>query len=277
MEAPIACCRWGASPGGGWRVTDYVRPVLRTKPTLWRLFERACKGKYNVESSRRPKWLEGTYRATALGPHLPGGLGSHPSWAAGRSKYAACSLMVDEEAALLFFPLEATVPAPSFPHDPIHPWIFLSFSHTPSVTRRSFARSLVRYNPAIVGQSLSHPRARSLTIIASAPSASCFASTFPIPGSWFLVPGASSLFGAFSDTVPTVLSPSVPVSPSRPVSCPRISFTSLALLFPIPTSLTRAALLFFILHSCLHKDLATAAPRLNAPSSSSRLILVAPH
>lgn len=205
-------------------------------------------------------------------------VGSHPSWAAGRSKYAACSLMVDEEAALLFFPLEATYPPLPSPMIPSRGSFSPSLTLPPSlVTRRSFARLLVRYNPAIVGQSLSHPRARSLTIIASAPSASCFASTFPIPGSWFLVPGASSLSGAFSGTVPTVLSPSVPVSPSPPVPCPRISFTSLALLFPIPTSLTRAALLFFILHSCLHKDLATAAPRLNAPSSSSRLIVVAPH
>ncbi|KAH7140550.1 hypothetical protein EDB81DRAFT_56207 [Dactylonectria macrodidyma] len=71
----------------------------------------------------------------------------------------------------------------------------LSFPHTPS--RPSLvARSLVRYNPAIVGQSLSYPIARSLTIIASAPSASCFVSCFTslisflVLGSWFLVLGS---------------------------------------------------------------------------------------
>lgn len=49
----------GAHPRG--RVESYrlPRPVPRTKPTLWRLFERACKGKYTVESSR---WQDGEAR-----------------------------------------------------------------------------------------------------------------------------------------------------------------------------------------------------------------------
>ncbi|KAH7144652.1 hypothetical protein B0J13DRAFT_49002 [Dactylonectria estremocensis] len=153
--------------------------------------------------------------------------------------------MADEEAALLFFLLK--LPYPPLlppPHDPI-PWIFSpSLTHLSSVTRCSFARSL---NPAIVGQSLSYPLARSLTIIAFAPSASWFASWFTslIP---FLVPGPLPA-SALPQTRSTRLS----------VNRSCITITTSSLSQTSFTSLTRAALLFHfsIIRFCLHKDFAT--------------------